>query len=127
MVESYFPQFRTAFNLGGARALMSSYNAVNGVPVTGSKLLLDGARESLGMGAGNFDSGAFVISDCDAVAGLYQRPPGGHGYVANATAAAVLAITAGCDVDCGDTFMANSNRSNAPLVDALRAVWFHAK
>lgn len=45
--ESYFPQFRATFTEGGARSLMSSYNAVNGVPMSGNQELLDMARNKL--------------------------------------------------------------------------------
>ena len=81
--------FRAAI-AAGAHSVMSSYNCVDGIPVTGSYYYLtEVLRNKL-----KFDG--FVVSDRGAIPRLkYQR------VCLNDTQCSVLALKAGCDVDNG--------------------------
>ena len=85
--EVYLPPFEAAVRAGVA-SLMPSLNALNGVPMTAHRELLEEwLRGRLG-----FDG--LVISDYGAVRELVN-----HGTAANEAEAAALCIKAGCDVD----------------------------
>ena len=71
--ETYLPAFETGIREGGAKSLMSAYNAVNGIPASGNKFLLtDILRDEWGF------RGA-VVGDVDSVADIWK--PKAHAYV----------------------------------------------
>ena len=74
---------------------MGAYNRVNGEPCCGSPTLL---RDIL-RGQWGFDG--HVVSDCWAIKDFYT----GHHVTANARQSAVLAVSNGCDVNCGEVFI----------------------
>lgn len=85
--EVHLPAFRAAVEEGVA-ALMPSFVALSGVPVTADRALLEGeARARWGFKG-------VIISDYHAIAELVQ-----HGVAADLAEAAGLALTAGVDVD----------------------------
>ncbi len=85
--EVYLPPFAAAVRAGVA-AIMPSLNALNGVPMTAHRPLIEGwLRGELG-----FDG--LVISDYGAVRELIN-----HGVAGDVAEAAALAIKAGCDMD----------------------------
>ncbi|MCZ2830922.1 glycoside hydrolase family 3 C-terminal domain-containing protein [Modestobacter sp. VKM Ac-2986] len=99
--EYYTPAFAALVGEYGAGSLMTSYNEVNGTPVSASKELVeDLARRTFG-----FDG--TVVSDCDAVRDVWQTsnhnwtPPG---FAAPLTAPQAVAWTlkTGVDLDCMD-------------------------
>jgi len=92
--ETYLPHFEAAVREGHVGAIMSAYNAVYGEPVPASKLMLtDILRVRWG-----FDGQ--VVSDCDAVGDIWRN----HHAARTAAEAAALAIKAGNDLCCGQTF-----------------------
>jgi len=106
--ETYLPHFEAAVREGHVGAIMSAYNAVYGEPVPASKLMLtDILRDRWG-----FDGQ--VVSDCDAVGDIWRN----HHTVRTAAEAAALAIKAGNDLCCGQTFnsLLASVRSNLVTV-----------
>ena len=85
--EVYLPPFEAAVR-AGVGAIMPSLNALDGVPMTANRALLQGwLRDRLG-----FEG--IVISDYGAVRELVR-----HGTAADVAEAAALCIRAGCDVD----------------------------
>ncbi|HOM61801.1 MAG TPA: glycoside hydrolase family 3 C-terminal domain-containing protein [Anaerohalosphaeraceae bacterium] len=95
--ELYLPAFRAAVQEAGAFSVMCAYNRVNGVPAcANSWLLQEVLREEWGFGG-------YVVSDCDAIEDIYN----GHFYAASGQEAAVLGISAGCDLNCGTMYQAN--------------------
>ena len=85
--QDYLPPYKAAVDAGAA-TLMSSFNALNGVPATADPYLLDTIlRKEWG-----FDG--FVISDDGAVAELIN-----HGIALDRATAAEKAINAGVEVD----------------------------
>jgi beta-glucosidase-like glycosyl hydrolase len=102
--EVYALPFEMAIRLGRARGVMVSLNAIDGVPVQGSRALLtDLLRGELG-----FDG--VVISDLSSVTGLHTR----HATATDAQDATVQSVRAGMDLDLYDT------ASTDDLVEAVR-------
>ncbi len=92
--ETYLPAFRELVRAGGAASVMSAYNRVNGDSATASRrLLTDILREQWGFSG-------YVVSDCGAVDDIFMR----HKLVATAEEASALAVTRGCDLECGGSF-----------------------
>ena len=103
--EVYGRPFEMAIREGGARAVMPSYNDLDGIPASGSRDLLTGVlREEYGFTG-------LVISDLEAVPQLHTK----HGTAETVAAAYAQALNAGVDVD-----LANSN-SAGQILKALQA------
>jgi beta-glucosidase len=85
--EIYFPPFKAAVE-AGVGTLMSSFNAINGVPASANAFTLTKVlREEW-----KFDG--FVVSDYTSVKELIN-----HGVVANEEEAAAVALNAGVDME----------------------------
>ncbi|WP_298422682.1 glycoside hydrolase family 3 N-terminal domain-containing protein [uncultured Kordia sp.] len=83
----YLPPFQAAVNAGAA-TVMTSFNEVNGIPVTGNEFLLkDVLRGELGFNG-------FVVSDWDSTIEMTA-----HGFARDEKHAAELSATAGLDME----------------------------
>ena len=92
--ETYTPAFKACVSEGGAFSVMGAYQRYLGTPCCASELLLKKVlREKW-----NFKG--YVVSDCGAIYDIY----GNHKYVSTPEEAAALAVQAGCDLECGDTY-----------------------
>jgi beta-glucosidase len=92
--EYYARVFEMVVKRSRVFTVMSSYNALNGVPTSCSRFLLtDLLRDSWGFQG-------YVVSDCDAVQDICQT----HKFVPTLEEAAALALNAGCDINCGTTY-----------------------
>ncbi|WP_344862175.1 beta-glucosidase family protein [Planomonospora alba] len=97
--------FEMAIRDGGARAVMPSYNAIDGIPVTGSKAYLTGLlREEFG-----FDG--LVISDLAAVGQLHTK----HAVAEDDAHALAQALRAGADLNLDNKVWAEQ------IVEAVRS------
>ncbi len=85
--ETYLPPFKAALDAGAA-TFMNSFNDLNGVPATGNKYL----QRDILKGKWNFQG--FVVSDWGSIGEMVT-----HGNVKDNKEAALLAITAGSDMD----------------------------
>jgi beta-glucosidase len=92
--EYYLPQFKACIVEGKAYSIMGAYNAVNGVPCCANEELL----ESILRGEWGFKG--FVVSDCGAIDDIFTQ----HHYVQTGEQAVAVALKAGCDLNCGDTY-----------------------
>ncbi|KAG9451582.1 hypothetical protein H6P81_011547 [Aristolochia fimbriata] len=92
LADTYQPPFRSCVQQGRASGIMCSYNRVNGVPPCGDyDLLSKTARQDWGFNG-------YVVSDCDAVAIIYEA----YRYAKSPEDAAAYALKAGgLDVNCG--------------------------
>lgn len=88
--ENFLPAFKRAID-AGALSVMTSYNAIDGVPSTSNKKLLT----DLLHGQWNFEG--FVVSDLESIDGLY----GSHHIAKDKQQAGEMALLAGVDVDLG--------------------------
>ncbi len=94
MREFYLAPYRSLIGKDKLPSIMSCYNAVNGVPVTASKFLVDTiARKTYGLKG-------YVTSDCGGVADIQT----GHFYAKTNAEAAAMGLRAGVDTDCGSVY-----------------------
>lgn len=91
--ESYLPQFERVVK-AGVESVMGAYNRTYGEPCNGSRLLL----QDILRGEWGFDG--HVVSDCWAVKDFWCN----HKVCRTPAESAALAIKAGCDLNCGETF-----------------------
>ncbi|MFI3213091.1 MAG: glycoside hydrolase family 3 C-terminal domain-containing protein [Eubacteriales bacterium] len=95
LYETYLPAFEACVKEANVEAVMGAYNRTNGEPCCGSYMLLrDVLREKWG-----FDG--HVVSDCWAIRDFHTH----HMVTATAAESAALAIDAGCDLNCGNTYL----------------------
>jgi beta-glucosidase-like glycosyl hydrolase len=97
-------------------AIMSSYNAVNGVPTSASKFYLDTiARRTYGLNG-------YITGDCAAIEDIYT----GHYYVKTAAEATAAGLKAGVDTDCGSVYQTSTveafNKGLITMSDIDRAL-----
>lgn len=95
MAETYLPAFKALVQEAEVESVMGAYNRVNGEPACGSKVLLtDILRDEWGF-AGH------VVSDCWAIRDFHEK----HMVTATAPESAALALTNGCDLNCGVMYL----------------------
>lgn len=87
LFNTYMPPFKAAVD-AGVGSFMNGFCIFEGVPVTGHPFLV---RETL---KNNWKFNGFVVSDWNSIGEMIN-----HGVAADAAGAAVLAITAGNDMD----------------------------
>jgi beta-glucosidase len=105
--ETYLPAFEACVCEGQAASVMGAYNRLNGEPCCASPRLLQTIlRDQWG-----FDG--FVFSDCGAILNIYKF----HRVVGTAAEASAIAVRAGCDMDCGDTYAALTEAVIQGLID----------
>ncbi|CEO59533.1 Putative Beta-xylosidase XylA [Penicillium brasilianum] len=103
LAEYFTPQFLTAVRDARVHSVMSSYNAVNGVPSSANSFLL----QTLLRDTWDFVEDGYVSSDCDAVYNVWNP----HEYAANISSAAADSMRAGTDIDCGTSYQYHLNES----------------
>jgi beta-glucosidase len=91
--EYYSRGFEACVREGRVFTVMSSYNAMNGIPTTANPFLLTELLRN------RWGFRGYVVSDCDAVGDITRT----HHFVATYAEAAALAVNAGCDINCGKT------------------------
>lgn len=95
LYETYLPAFQSLVQEAGVESVMGAYNRINGEPCNGSKTLLkDILRDKWG-----FDG--HVVTDCWAIKDFYE----GHHVTSGPIDSVALAVSAGCDVNCGTLFV----------------------
>ena len=98
MREFYLLPYRTLIREDKLPAIMTAYSAVNGVPVSASKFLVDTiARKTYGMDG-------YVTGDCGAIDDMVR----GHHYAKSNEEAAALGIKSGVDTDCGGVYQTSA-------------------
>jgi beta-glucosidase len=89
--ETYLPAFRALVEEAKVASVMGAYNRVNGEPASASQRLLGDTLR------GEWHFGGYVVSDCGAIEDMYRN----HKIVGTPAAAAGLALSRGCDLECG--------------------------
>ena len=91
----HLPVFEECVVEGKVESVMGAYNRTNGEPCCGSYTLLqDILREKW-----KFEG--HVVSDCWAIRDFHTR----HFVTSTAPESAALALKAGCDLNCGNTYL----------------------
>ncbi|MFP4282096.1 MAG: glycoside hydrolase family 3 N-terminal domain-containing protein [Opitutales bacterium] len=104
--DTYLPAFKDAVD-AGVESFMGAYNRTNGEPCCAHSFLIKDVLR----GRWKFD-GHFV-SDCWALRDFHQH----HGVTANPLESAALAVRAGCDLNCGDTYELLGETLNEGLLE----------
>ncbi len=95
MWETYLPAFEDCVREAKVESIMGAYNRTNGEPCCGSYTLIrDILRDKWGF-EGHF------VSDCWAIRDFHTR----HFVTSTAPESAALALKAGCDLNCGNTYL----------------------
>ncbi len=106
MEETYLPAFEALVREAEVEAVMGAYNRTNGEPCCGSKTLIqDTLREKWGF-QGHF------VSDCWAIKDFHVN----HMVTRSPEESAAMALNAGCDVNCGNTYLHILNAYHDGLV-----------
>jgi beta-glucosidase len=92
--ETYLPAFEKAVECGVA-GVMGAYNRTNGEPCCANSYLMDILRNQW-----NFKG--YFVSDCGAINDIYE----GHKFTDSLEKAAATALKAGCNLNCGEAFLA---------------------
>lgn len=93
MEETYLPAFRELVEDADVEGVMGAYNRVNGEPSCASTFLMNKLKEW------NFDG--YFVSDCWAIRDFHTS----HGITKTAPESAAMALKAGCDLNCGNTYL----------------------
>ena len=108
LFTTYLPAFEAAIREGHADSIMSSYNAIDGVPASANhRLLTEILRDQWGFKG-------HVVSDVDSVGDVYSN----HRFVTDDVAASVAAIRAGNDLNSGTTYAALLRAPESVISDA---------
>lgn len=93
--ENFLPPFQLAIHTG-ALSVMTAYNSMDGIPCTANRALLTDLLRN------DWKFRGLVVSDLYSIEGLHQT----HSVASTMEEAAVLALSAGVDVDLGgDAYM----------------------
>ncbi len=93
--DMYLPAFEALVREAGVVSVMGAYNRTNGEPCCASSLLL----EQILRGKWGFQG--YVVSDCWAIRDFFTT----HRVVNTPAEAAALAVSRGCDLNCGETYV----------------------
>jgi beta-glucosidase len=95
LAETYFPHFKRTVTEAGVYSVMCAYQRFKGIPCCGNKFLEDVLRNKW-----NFKG--YIVSDCWAIHDFYDAKA--HYVTATPEEAAAMAVKAGTDLNCGDTY-----------------------
>lgn len=95
MYETYLPAFEMCVKEANVEAVMGAYNRTNGEPCCGSVTLIDKILRKQWGFEGHY------VSDCWAIADFHEH----HGVTRNGVESSAMALNAGCDVNCGSTYL----------------------
>lgn len=111
--ENFLPPFKAAID-AGALSVMTAYNSIDGIPCTANPRLLNGLLKN------KWGFRGFVVSDLVSIDGLHEN----HRVAGTMEDAALLALTAGVDVDLGAnaysrlTGLVKEKRLSEALIDS---------
>ena len=94
MEETYLPAFEAAVTEAKVESVMGAYNRVNGEPACASPKLMAELRGEWGF-EGHF------VSDCWAIRDFHTH----HMVTSSPEESAALALSVGCDVNCGSAYI----------------------
>ena len=107
LFETYLPAFEMLVKDAKVESVMGAYNRVYGHSASASHFLLtEILRDEWG-----FEG--HILSDCGAVKDIYE----GHGIAKDAAEASAIALRAGLDMNCGESYLALGEAVKRGLVE----------
>jgi len=98
MREFYLFPYKTLIEKDKLPSIMTCYNAVNGVPMSADKYLVDTiARKTYGLDG-------YITGDCGAISDIFT----GHNYAKSNPEAAAMGLKSGVDTDCGSVYQTSA-------------------
>ncbi|MFN8209179.1 MAG: glycoside hydrolase family 3 C-terminal domain-containing protein [Bacteroidales bacterium] len=98
MREFYLYPYKSLILKDRLPAIMTAYSAVNGIPMSASKFLVDSiARRTYGMEG-------YVTGDCGAIDDMVR----GHRFAKSNADATAMGLKSGVDCDCGSVYQNNT-------------------
>ncbi len=107
LYETYLAAFKYCIDNADPSAVMGAYNRVNGEACCASKTLLGDILY------GEFGFKGYVVSDCGAIADINR----GHHITDTEAQSAALAVNNGCQLNCGDAYLALYEAYEMDLID----------
>ncbi|MCR5106549.1 MAG: glycoside hydrolase family 3 C-terminal domain-containing protein [Lachnospiraceae bacterium] len=95
MFETYLPAFEACVKEGKVEAVMGAYNRTNGEPCCAHTDLMENILR------GEWGFKGHYVSDCWAIRDFHEN----HKVTNNPRESAALALSKGCDVNCGCTYL----------------------
>ncbi len=93
LAETYLPAFEALVSEAKVEGVMGAYTRLNGYPTCASPFLMGKLKEW------GFDG--YFVSDCWAIRDFHES----HRVTKTPTESAAMAINAGCDLNCGNTYV----------------------
>ncbi len=93
LAETYLPAFEALVKEAKVEGVMGAYTRLNGEPTCASAFLMDKLKDW------GFDG--YFVSDCWAIRDFHES----HHVTKTPTESAAMAINAGCDLNCGHTYL----------------------
>ena len=93
LAETYLPAFEALVKEAKVEGVMGAYTRLNGDPTCASPFLMGKLKEW------GFDG--YFVSDCWAIRDFHES----HHVTKTPTESAAMAINAGCDLNCGNTYV----------------------
>lgn len=106
LFETYLPAFEALVKEANVEAVMGAYNRVNEEPCCASKTLMQEILRK------NWGFEGHYVSDCWAIRDFHE----GHMVSPDAKTSAAMALNAGCDLNCGNTYLHILNAYKNKLV-----------
>ncbi len=94
-LNTYSPHFEKVVKEAGVYSIMCAYNSYNGQPCCGNQELNNLLRNDWGFSG-------YIVSDCWAIKDFYDK--GAHEISADAKEASAVAVKAGTDLNCGNSY-----------------------
>ncbi len=91
--ETYLPAFEALVREAQVEGVMGAYNRLNGEPACASSYLMGKLAE--------WGFNGYFVSDCWAIRDFHTE----HMVTATAPESAAMALKAGCDLNCGNTYL----------------------
>ncbi len=95
LFETYLPAFAACVKEARVEAVMGAYNRTNGAPCCASQELM----EEILRGKWGFEG--HYVSDCWAIRDFHEH----HGVAKNGVESSAMALNAGCDLNCGCSYL----------------------
>ena len=94
-LNTYSPHFEKVVKEADVYSIMCAYNSYYGEPCCGNKKLSSLLRDNWGFKG-------YIVSDCWAIRDFYDK--GAHEISADAKEASAMAVKAGTDLNCGNSY-----------------------